>query len=237
MVYNWTMDAVRAAPALTFDVAGEQLSARPAGVVIAGFTGRDAAAVERHVAELEAEGVPRPASVPAFYPAPAALLTQEPEIAVVHDGTSGEAEIALLVVGGQRYVTLASDHTDRRAETLDVGLSKLACPKPIARAAWRYEDVAPHWDALRIRSWIWEDGERRLYQDGRAAELLAPEDLLARIPLARPQDDHAVLTGTLAAIGGIRPSRQFAAELVDEARGERLELAYGVSVLDLLETA
>ena len=33
-------------------------------MVIAGWTGRDAAAIEHHIAELTAIGVPRPSSVP-----------------------------------------------------------------------------------------------------------------------------------------------------------------------------
>jgi hypothetical protein len=35
--------------------------------VIAGWTGRDVAAVEKHVKELEALGVKRPATTPIFY--------------------------------------------------------------------------------------------------------------------------------------------------------------------------
>jgi hypothetical protein len=36
-------------------------------LVIAGWTGRDAARVEAHVRELEAEGIPRPPRTPMFY--------------------------------------------------------------------------------------------------------------------------------------------------------------------------
>ena len=49
-------------------------------LVIAGWTGRDKAALEKHIAELEALGVKRPASVPIFYRAAAARLTIDDEI-------------------------------------------------------------------------------------------------------------------------------------------------------------
>ena len=36
-------------------------------LVIAGWTGRDVEALEKHIVELEELGVPRPSSVPCFY--------------------------------------------------------------------------------------------------------------------------------------------------------------------------
>ena len=62
--------------------------ARPAAVaveqaVIAGWTGRDPAAVEKHIAELEALGVKRPATTPIFYRVAAARLTTADSIEAV----------------------------------------------------------------------------------------------------------------------------------------------------------
>ena len=68
---------------LQFTIAGETLAARVDTLVIAGWTGRDTAAVEEHIAELEAIGVARPPSTPCFYRASASLLTQAPSIQVV----------------------------------------------------------------------------------------------------------------------------------------------------------
>ena len=48
--------------------------------VIAGWTGRDAEAVEKHIKELEALGVKRPATTPIFYRVGAARLTTEASI-------------------------------------------------------------------------------------------------------------------------------------------------------------
>ncbi len=52
-------------------------------LVIAGWTGRDKAALEKHIAELEALGVKRPASTPIFYRAAAARLTIDTDIEVL----------------------------------------------------------------------------------------------------------------------------------------------------------
>ncbi|MGA7957823.1 MAG: DUF2848 family protein, partial [Xanthobacteraceae bacterium] len=65
-------------------------------LVIAGWTGRDKAALEKHIAELEAIGVKRPSSVPIFYRASAARLTTDDSIEVLGDASSGEAEFVLL---------------------------------------------------------------------------------------------------------------------------------------------
>src|SRR5712671_5765789 len=65
-------------------------------LVIAGWTGRDKAAVEHHIAELAAIGVKRPRSTPCFYRLGANLLTAAPEVEVVGEDSSGEGSSCLL---------------------------------------------------------------------------------------------------------------------------------------------
>ena len=48
--------------------------------IIAGWTGRDRAALEKHIVELEALGVARPASTPIYYRVSAARITTSPVI-------------------------------------------------------------------------------------------------------------------------------------------------------------
>src|SRR4029077_11946054 len=88
--------------------------------VVAGWTGRDAAAVEKHIRELEALGVKRPATTPIFYRVSAARLTTDAEIEVVGDKSGGEVEFVLLRHGGRMWVASGSDHTDREVETYGV---------------------------------------------------------------------------------------------------------------------
>ena len=111
--------------------------------VVAGWTGRDAAAVEKHIRELEALGVKRPASTPIFYRVSAARVTTDGQIEVVGDTSGGEVEFVLLRHAGRMWVGAGSDHTDRAVETSGVTVSKQMCDKPIAPVFWPFDEVAP----------------------------------------------------------------------------------------------
>ncbi len=114
--------------------------------VVAGWTGRDPAAVEKHIKELEALGVKRPATTPIFYRVSAARLTTADTIEAVGESSGGEVEFVLLQHAGRLWVGTGSDHTDREVEKYGVTVSKQMCEKPIAATFWAYEEVAPHWD-------------------------------------------------------------------------------------------
>src|SRR5579862_6412390 len=122
--------------------------------VVAGWTGRDAAAVEKHIKELEALGVKRPASTPIFYRVSAARLTTDAEIEVVGERSGGEVEFVLLRHDGRMWVGTGSDHTDREVETYGVTVSKQMCEKPIAPEFWPLVEVASHWEKLMLRAYI-----------------------------------------------------------------------------------
>src|SRR6267142_1483438 len=182
-------------------------------LVIAGWSVRDQAALQKHIRELEAIGVKPPKTTPIFYRVAASLLTLADEIQVSGPDTSGEVEFVLLSRPDGLWVTVGSDHTDRKAETIGVSLSKQLCAKPIATQAWRYEEVKPHWDRLVLRAWIVEGGKKVLYQEGSVATMRSPEDLLERYGELKTQS--GMFCGTLAAIGGIRGSQKFEMELED----------------------
>jgi hypothetical protein len=210
---------------MRFVVDGEMLVVEIKSVILAGFTGRDRHLVSSHIEELGRLGVPVPETVPSFYSVPPGLVIQDGSLTVPHDDTSGEAEIAVVDLGSERLVTVASDHTDRLVERRDIHASKLACPKVVADEAWRFEDVTGHWDALELRSWI-DGGE--LYQEGVAGDLMHPDEVFAMAPIGpRPT---LLLTGTLPAIGGIRSSVGFRAQLSDPLLDRRIEVAYRAQV-------
>ena len=152
------------------------------------------------------------------------MLTHGGAIQVSGPDTSGEVEFVLLAKPDGLWVTVGSDHTDRKAETIGVSLSKQLCAKPSAKDAWRYDEVKDHWERLILRSWA--DGE--LYQEGPVTAMRAPEDLLSRYPL-RP--GWVMFCGTLAAKGGIRPSNVFRMELEDPVRKRKLAHEYRITVL------
>ena len=86
--------------------------------MIAGWTGRDVAALNHHIEELKAIGVQPPSKVPLYYRVAASLLTQAEAIQVVGDDTSGEAEPVLVGTADRLWVTVGADHTDRKLESL-----------------------------------------------------------------------------------------------------------------------
>src|SRR5271156_1741176 len=119
-------------------------------LVIAGWTGRDRAALEKHIAELEAIGVVRPATTPIFYRASAARLTIADSIGALGAASGGEGDFTLLRHGETLWVGAGSDHPDREVEKYGVSVSKQMCDKPIAPSFWDYGEVAPHWDTLTL---------------------------------------------------------------------------------------
>ena len=220
---------------------GGELDIEPDAVIIAGYTGRDRVKVQHHIDELAAIGVPPPASFPAYWLQPPWLATSSSTVVVTGANTSGEAELALVADGDDLYVTLASDHTDRAAEAIDIELSKAICPVPVASEAWPIADVDGRWDDLVLRSWIVElggsdddpDDEEVLYQDDVCSSLVPPLDLLAGLPHARPHR-FVMLTGTVPVRGDIRPARRFRAELHDPHRDRSIHLAYDIETLSRL---
>jgi len=217
-----------------------------ADAVIAGWTGRDAAAVEKHIKELEELGVKRPATTPIFYRVSAARLTCASEIEAVGEASGGEAEFVLLQHGGRLWVGAGSDHTDREAEKYGVTVSKQMCDKPIAPQFWAYDEVIPHWDRLVLRSHVVEGGERKLYQEGAVSAMLHPQDLLERHRASQDGRERAdakggklaegtmMFGGTLEARGGVRPTQEFAFELEDPVLGRKIAHAYRVRTLPIL---
>jgi 2-keto-4-pentenoate hydratase/2-oxohepta-3-ene-1,7-dioic acid hydratase in catechol pathway len=205
-------------------------------VVVAGWTGRDPAAVEKHIKELEALGVKRPASTPIFYRVSAVRLTTGTEIEVVGTQSGGEVEFVLLQHDGRTWIGTGSDHTDREVETYGVTVSKQMCDKPVAPVFWAFDEVAPHWDQLRLRAHLVENGERKIYQEGPVTAMLAPADLIGRYLKAGSKlaENTLMFCGTLAARGGVRPTDRFEFEIEDPVLGRRIAHAYSVRVLPVL---
>lgn len=215
-----------ASAANTLDLTlGQPLAVPVATAIIAGWTGRDKAAQLKHIRELEELGIKAPISTPVFYRVAARRLTTAHAIEVCGEASSGEVEFVLLRHGGKLWVGVGSDHTDREAETHGITLSKQMCEKPLAAEFWDLGEVAAHWDRLVLRSAIHEDAGTVIYQEGPVTTMLPPEELLARWN-APFEDGCMMFCGTLAARGGIRPTRRFEFELEDPVLGRRLSHAY-----------
>jgi hypothetical protein len=213
---------------LDFAIDGATRTATIDNLIIAGWTGRDTAAVEHHVAELAAIGVKPPATVPCFYRVGANLLTNAAAIDVVGSHSSGEVEFVLVSLTEGLHVGVGSDHTDRKVETYGVTVSKQMCPKPLGRELWKFSDVEAHWDELMLRAWVTRDRTRELYQEGLVTKMLAPGDLMRRYlgtPRALPVGT-AMYCGTLPVIGEIAGGERFEIELEDRRSKRTLQHAY-----------
>jgi hypothetical protein len=203
--------------------------------VIAGWTGRDPVARDKHIAELEAIGIARPATTPIYYRVAACRITMEDRIEVCGGDSSGEVEFVLIGWQGRIFVGCGSDHTDRKVEAYSVTVPKQMCDKPIASELWELEHVIDHWDRMVLRSWAIIDGQRVLYQEGTLDGMLPVKDLIARgfdgkgLP-----DGCAMFGGTFAAKGGIRPASRFEFELEDPILKRKISHGYDVVALPAL---
>lgn len=196
-------------------------------IVVAGYTGRDRDAVMHHIDELAEIGIPPPPMVPMYWKFPPWLAMNSERMVVVGDQTSGEAELLLVIDGDEIFVSLASDHTDRAAEAIDIALSKAICPKMVAQEAWTATSVEGRWGQLELHSRVVIGGVEVAYQEGSCSSLVPPLELLANLPFLRPRC-FAMLTGTVPVIGGLRPADRFRGQLHDPRTGRTIALDYDI---------
>jgi 4-hydroxyphenylacetate 3-monooxygenase len=222
---------------LSLRVHGTDGDAQPVSVVdpylvVAGYTGRDEAAVRRHIEELAAHGIDAPPSTPIFWLLPDWLLTLAPATTQVHTAnSSGEVEPVLLrQPDGEVFVTVGSDHTDRDLERSSLLLAKLTCPKILSADLWRFADVASRWDTLRLRSYTGAQD----YQKGTIATIHPPLDLLARAMKIAPDVRRPIVLflGTIPLLtGGFILAERFTGTLEDPEGERSLTCDYRVEVL------
>jgi hypothetical protein len=205
-------------------------------LICGGFSGRNQAAINRHVEELRAHGLPAPHQTPMFFKIATNQAGVESTVEVQTGRTSGEVEFVLLCVAGEpQWVTVGSDHTDRDMERHSIPASKQMYPKILAPTVWPLAEVLPHWDTLILRSWVSLDGVRQPYQEDTLQAMLTPADLLAAA--AREYGTQAlqravVFSGTVATLGGeLLFGERFDIELLDPVLGRRLQHSYTVQLL------
>lgn len=216
-----------------FDGKSDEVTVEPRMLIVAGWTGRDEAALNHHIEELAAIGVPRPSSVPVFYRNAVSNVVRTHRLEVLGPDTSGEVEPVIVVLDDGMWLGLGSDHTDRKAETMGIALSKQLCGKVMGPDLWRFADVSGHWDQIIIRSYAMIGGQRTLYQEGPLAAMRHPDDLIARYGQAL-EPNTIMFCGTIGAIGGIRPASRFVMELDDPVLKCRMMHAYDIVDLPVI---
>lgn len=212
---------------LTFtDEHGRRVELEPEVFVIAGYTGRDRAQVQKHIDELEREGIPAPPEVPMWYEMPPSLLTAAERIEVPTPQTCGEVEPVLIGIGAELYLGIGSDHTARDVEREDIATSKRICPKPIGRTIAR---IAPDaaCDAIRLESTI--DGTP--YQAGSFAQITPLATLVAEFRRRKAPARFVLYCGTVPLLThGFRFGRAFAARIHGGPLAAPLSLEYAIDL-------
>src|ERR1044072_222923 len=122
----------------------DQVTVEPGALVVAGWTGRDEAALRHHIEELAAIGVPRPSTVPVFYRNAGSNVVQTGRLEVLGPEPAGEVEPVIVALADGLWVGLGSDHTDRKAETMGIALSKQLCGKPLGSTLWALGELEEH---------------------------------------------------------------------------------------------
>ena len=88
-----------------------------------------------------------------------------------------------------------------------------------------------HWERLCLRSWIVEEGEERLYQEGLLGQMLLPEELLAKRFDGSLPPGTFLFSGTPSVIGGVRSASSFRMELQDPVQNRSLRHRYQIETL------
>lgn len=170
----------------------------------AGYTGRNQESVRAHIAELKNLGVPTPYAIPAIYWISPARLTNKDRIVVVGSETSPEVEFfAATAADGQLFVTVASDHTDRKLEAVSVGKSKQVCDKILGDSFWKVDEIIDHWHDIELTSSVKFESEWCVYQRGGLKDILSLDDLFQIINADDPAGSKpSLLSGTIPLLGG-----------------------------------
>jgi hypothetical protein len=202
-------------------------------LILAGWTGRDEASVRAHMAELAEHGVPPPSTFPLFYRVSASLVSQTDRLEVLGPHTSGEVEYVIVSMDDGLWITVGSDQTDRKAEAQGVALSKQLAGKVLGRTLWRLDELRARWDGLVLSAHVTIGGERVLYQKGALSLMRTPDDLIGRYGKVL-EPGTIMMSGTLNAIGGIRPAARFEMRLDDPATGRSIAHAYDIDALPVV---
>jgi hypothetical protein len=216
----------RGRPAETIDFAVER-------IFNAGWAGSDRAAVQHHIDELAAIGVPAPRHVPTLFALGNYLLTTADDIQVHGEHTSGEVEYVLLWHRGELLVTVGSDHTDRKLEIHSLPKAKNVCLNVMAPVAWPYLEVREHFGRLELTCTVTREGEEKLYQRGRCDGLLPPEYWIDQlVERAGGLTDGLVFySGTIGTAEGLVTGERYDFTMTDPELGRELRHGYRCRVL------
>lgn len=197
---------------------------------------RDKETVIKHMEELRKSGIAISDEFPIFYPKTPERITTSTRFESLPDSkTSGEVEYVLLLDKGNVYVTVGSDHTDRELQKTNLVAAKQIYYNVIAPKVWNYEQVKGHWDSIIMRSWVEDNGQRQLYQEGTTVEIMKPEKIIEEVKRRVTGDLNGmvIFSGTLPTLSGnLSFSSRFEVELIDEHLKRAIKHTYTVESIN-----
>ena len=215
------------------DQAPEEITLNVTRVFNAGWAGRDRDAVMHHIEELAAVGVPAPQHVPTLFALGNHLLTTADAIQVHGAETSGEVEYVLFWHNGEIFVTVGSDHTDRRLEKHSIPKSKNLCMNVMATSAWPLAEAKDHFDQLILDCNVTRKDLLAPYQHDPAGALLGPDywiELLGQ-RLGELPDGLVFFSGTIGTIAGLVVGDAYDFRMIDPHHQRSIEHRYSCEEL------
>ena len=199
----------------------------------AGWAGSDRTAIQHHIDELAEMGVPAPQFIPTLFALGNHLLTTSNAIQVHGDKTSGEVEYVLLKRNNEWFVTVGSDHTDRRLESHSIPKAKNMCLNVMARDVWPYEEVRDHFAQLELECWVWREGARSLYQKDLCSALLPPEYWLndLKVRIGGIAEGVVLFSGTIGTVAGLVVGDSYEFQMTDPVLNRTISHKYDCAVL------
>lgn len=206
----------------------EEITFKARRMFNAGWVGRDKAALQHHIDELAALGVPPPKFVPTLFALGNHLLTTASAAQVHGEETSGEVEYVLLWHGGEILVGVGSDHTDRKLEAHSIPKAKNMCVNVLAPVVWPYEEVRDHFEKLVLACHVVRGGERSLYQEDACGAILGPEYWFDFLPkqIGGLEDGLVLFSGTIGTKSGLVAGEAYELAITDPVMNRRIEHRY-----------
>jgi len=202
-------------------------------MINAGRTNRDIEDTKKHLEELRKGGANLSDEIPVFHPKIKDKITTGNEIEVLPGSrTSGEVEYVIMLQKDKVYIAVGSDHSDRELQKHSSGLSKQICPNIMSPTVWDYEEVKDNWDEMVMRSWVEENGERKLYQEDKLGTMMRPEEVIEETQsrVIGDLDGAVIYAGTFPTLSGdLSFTNRFEMEIADEDRGKKLHHVYHVN--------
>ena len=133
------------------------------------------------------------------YPVSVERLTGDDTIEVVGGETRGQGAVALIASSAGSLIGIGSDHIDGALAASDPARARQICAKPLARAVWRFAEIADRLDEIALRTQAVDGGGRQHETEVALSSIAAlPGDgsvPAATVVLAHPGADADVLPG------------------------------------------